>query len=103
MVGSRRMVFMNHPGSCIDERNIVMTRRIIGGMSLMGLVGLEVCQWRIGVPLVIVWVLLMGLGGLLWAMVDFFGDDYRAGGTWPESTSPDHYDGEEPHLRASCS
>ena len=78
-----------------------MTRRIIGGMSLMGLVGLEVCQWRIGVPLVIVWVLLMGLGGLLWAMFDFFGDDHHADDKRQGSASLDHHDGEEPHNHFS--
>ena len=39
-----------------------MTRGIIAWVLLMGLVSLEVCQWRIGVPLVIVWVLLTGMG-----------------------------------------
>ena len=74
-----------------------MSQGIIGAMLLMGLVGLEVCQWRIGVPLVIVWVLLMGLGGLLWAMLDFFGDDHHAEDKRQESASPDPHDREEPH------
>ncbi len=47
---------------------------------LMGLVSLEVCRWRIGVPLVIVWVSLLGLGGLLWVLVfNIFGNDKRHG------------------------
>ncbi|MEP6891678.1 MAG: hypothetical protein ABI955_13375 [Nitrospirota bacterium] len=55
-----------------------MTRGIIGWVLLMGLVSLEVCQWRIGVPLVIVWISLLGLGGLLWVLVfNFFGEDKR--------------------------
>ena len=56
-----------------------MTRGIIVWVLLMGLVSLEVCRWRIGVPLVIVWISLLGLGGLLWALVNFFGDDKRQG------------------------
>ena len=55
-----------------------MTRGIIVWVLLMGLVSLEVCRWRIGVPLVIVWISLLGLGGLLWALVfNIFGDDKR--------------------------
>ncbi len=57
-----------------------MTRGIIGWVLLMGLVSLEVCGWRIGVPLVIVWISLLGLGGLLWVLVfNIFGDDTRQG------------------------
>ncbi len=57
-----------------------MTRGIIVWALLMGLVSLEVCRWRIGVPLVIVWVSLLGLGGLLWVLVfNIFGDDKRHG------------------------
>ena len=78
-----------------------MSQGIIGAMLLMGLVGLEVCQWRIGVPLVIVWVLLMGLGGLLWAMLDFFGDDHHADDKRQESASPVPHDREEPYDRSS--
>ena len=78
-----------------------MTQGIIGAMLLMGLVGLEVCQWRIGVPLVIVWVLLLGLGGLIWAMLDFFGDDHQAGDKQQGNAWPDHHDGEEPHEGSS--
>jgi hypothetical protein len=52
----------------------------------MGLVSLEVCQWRIGVPLVIVWVLLTGMGGLLWALIlNIAGDDDHAGDTRQKS------------------
>ena len=55
-----------------------MTRGIIGWVLLMGLVSLEVCRWRIGVPLVIVWISFLGLGGLLWVLVfNIFGDDKR--------------------------
>lgn len=55
-----------------------MTRGVIVWVLLMGLVSLEVCQWRIGVPLVIVWISLLGLGGLLWILVfNFFGEDKR--------------------------
>ncbi len=69
---------MNNPGSSINERNATMTRGIIVWVLLMGLVSLEVCQWRIGVPLVIVWISLLGLGGLLWVLVfNFFGEDKR--------------------------
>ena len=57
-----------------------MTRGIIVWALLMGLVSLEVCRWRIGVPLVIVWISLLGLGGLLWVLVfNIFGDDKRHG------------------------
>jgi len=69
---------MNNPGSSINERNAAMTRGIIVWVLLMGLVSLEVCQWRIGIPLVIVWISLLGLGGLLWVLVfNIFGDDKR--------------------------
>lgn len=69
---------MNTPGSSINERNAAMIRGIIVWVLLMGLVSLEVCQWRIGVPLVIVWISLLGLGGLLWVLVfNFFGEDKR--------------------------
>jgi hypothetical protein len=57
-----------------------MTRGIIVWVLLMGLVSLEVCSWRIGVPLVIVWLSLLGFGGLLWILVfNIFGDDTRQG------------------------
>ncbi len=57
-----------------------MTRGIVVWVLLMGLVSLEVCRWRIGVPLVIVWVSLLGLGGLLWVLVfNIFGNDKRHG------------------------
>jgi len=69
---------MNNPGSSINEMNAAMTRGIIVWVLLMGLVSLEVCQWRIGVPLVIVWISLLGLWGLLWVLVfNFFGEDKR--------------------------
>jgi len=69
---------MNNPDSSINERNAAMTRGIIVWVLLMVLVSLEVCQWRIGVPLVIVWISLLGLGGLLWVLVfNFFGEDKR--------------------------
>lgn len=42
------------------------------GMSvsvlMIGLLGLEICQWHIGIPLMVVWTLLMGLLGLIWAI-----------------------------------
>ena len=73
---------MNNPGSSINERNAAMTRGIIVWVLLMGLVSLEVCQWRIGIPLVIVWISLLGLGGLLWAVVfNIADDDDHAGDT----------------------
>lgn len=58
-----------------------MTRGItVWVLLLMGLVSLEVCRWRIGVPLVIVWLSLLGLAGLLWVLVfNIFGDDTRQG------------------------
>jgi hypothetical protein len=77
---------MNNPGSSINERTAAMARGIIVWVLLMGLVSLEVCQWRIGVPLVIVWVLLTGMGGLLWALVlNIAGDDDHAGDTRQKS------------------
>jgi hypothetical protein len=92
---------MNNPGSSINERNAAMTRGIIVWVLLMGLVSLEVCQWRIGVPLVIVWISLLGLGGLLWALVfNIAGDDDHAGDKQQGSSSLDHHDGEEPHNRS---
>jgi hypothetical protein len=60
-----------------------MTLVIVTSVLLAGLVGLEICQWHIGIPLIIVWVLLMGLLGILWAMVlniyveDRYPDDYQ--------------------------
>lgn len=60
-----------------------MTLGIVMSVLLAGLVGLEICQWHIGIPLIIVWVLLIGLLGLIWAMVlniyveDHYPDDYR--------------------------
>ena len=77
---------MNNPGSSINERTAAMTRGIIVWVLLMGLVSLEVCQWRIGVPLVIVWVLLTGMGGLLWTLLlNIAGDDDHAGDTRQKS------------------
>ena len=74
-----------------------MTRGIIVWVLLMGLVSLEVCQWRIGIPLVIVWISLLGLGGLLWALVfNIFGDDKRQG-----NASPNDHDEEKSHDRSS--
>jgi len=61
----------------------VMKLGIIVSIVLMGLLGLEICQWHIGIPLLIVWALLMGLLGLIWAMAltiyvdDQYPDDYR--------------------------
>lgn len=60
-----------------------MTLGIIVSVLLMGLLGLEICQWHIGIPLMIVWALLMGLLGVVWTMVfsiyvdDQYPDDYR--------------------------
>ena len=77
---------MNNPGSSINERNAAMTRGIIVWVLLMGLVSLEVCQWRIGVPLIIVWISLLGLGGLLWTLVlSIADDDDQAGDTRQKS------------------
>lgn len=59
-----------------------MTLRIIVSVLLMGLLALEICQWHIGIPLIIVWTLLMGLLGLIWAIAlstyvdDQYPDDY---------------------------
>lgn len=65
---------------CRREGTAAMTRGIVVWVLLMGLVSLEVCRWRIGVPLVIVWVSLLGLGGLLWVLVfNIFGNDKRHG------------------------
>ena len=41
---------------------------MIVSVLMMGLLGLEICQWHIGIPLIVVWTLLMGLLGLIWAM-----------------------------------
>jgi hypothetical protein len=42
------------------------------GMSvavlMIGLLGLEICQWHIGIPLMVVWTLLIGLLGFVWAI-----------------------------------
>ena len=79
-----------------------MTRGIVIWIVLMGLVSLEVCRWRIGIPLVIVWVLLGGLGGLLWVLLlNTFGDDQhpdddRQAG----SGSLAHHGGEKPLNRS---
>ena len=60
-----------------------MTLGIIVSILLMGLLGLEICQWHIGISLMIVWALLLGLLGLIWAMAlsiyvdDQYPDDYR--------------------------
>lgn len=78
-----------------------MARGITVWVLLMGLVSLEVCRWRIGIPLVIVWALLIGLGGLLWALVfNIFGSDHHADDTRQESASPDYYDGEKSYDRS---
>jgi hypothetical protein len=85
-----------------DERTVFMARGILVWALLMGLVSLEVCRWRIGVPFIIVWVLLVGLGGLLGVLVlntfgdDQYVDDNRQGG----SGSLAHHGGEEPHIRS---
>lgn len=60
-----------------------MTMGIVMSVLLTGLVGLEICQWHIGIPLIVVLALLMGLLGLIWAMVlniyveDHYPDDYH--------------------------
>ena len=76
-----------------------MTQGIIAAVVLMGLVGLEICQWNIGVPLVIVWALLMGTLGLVWAVgLSIFDDDVhphddQQGG----SLTSESHDGGTPH------
>jgi hypothetical protein len=48
-------------------------------------------QWMI------VWVLLMGLVGLIWVMVlDFLGDGHHPHDKRQENPSPEPYDGEKP-------
>ena len=60
-----------------------MTLGMVISVLLTGLVGLEICQWHIGIPLIIVWTLLMGLLGCIWALVlniyveDHYPDDYQ--------------------------
>jgi hypothetical protein len=94
---------MNNPGSPIDERIVVMARGIMVGVLLMGLVSLEVCRWRIGIPLVIVWVLLIGLGGLLWVLVlNIFGNDHHADDT-RQGHLADQHNGGEPTIAHSSS
>ena len=79
-----------------------MIQRIIACVFLMGLVGLEVCQWHIGLPFIMVWTLLMGLLGLLWVMVlSIFGDDLPAhDNRQGQSPSSELHDGEEPLGRS---
>ena len=80
-----------------------MTQGIIASVLLMGLVSLEICQWNIGVPWIIVWVLLMGMLGLIWAIgLNIFDDDIHThddqqGG----SLSSDPHDGEKLHELSS--
>jgi hypothetical protein len=79
-------VFMAILGLLHDERTVFMARGILVWALLMGLVSLEVCQWRIGIPLVIVWISLLGLGGLLWAVAfNIAGDDDHTGDTRQKS------------------
>jgi hypothetical protein len=65
------------------EGEAAMTLGMVISVLLAGLVGLEICQWHIGIPLIIVWALLMGLLGFIWAMVlniyveDHYPDDYQ--------------------------
>jgi hypothetical protein len=85
-----------------DERKAFMARGILVWALLMGLVSLEVCRWRIGVPFIIVWLLLVGLGGLLWVLVlNTFGDDqYVDDNRQAGNGSLAHHGGEEPHIRS---
>jgi hypothetical protein len=96
-------VFMVILGLLHDERTVFMARGILMWALLMGLVSLEVCRWRVGIPLVIVWVLLGGLGGLLWVLLlNIAGDD----GQHPDDDrqagngSLAHHDGKAPHNRS---
>ena len=79
-----------------------MTRGILVWVLLMGLVSLEVCQWRIGGPFIIVWVLLAGLGGLLWVLLlNTFGDGQHPGDDRQAGNgSLAHHDGKAPHNRS---
>lgn len=80
-----------------------MTRGIIASVLLMGLVGLEICQWNIGIPWIIVWVLLMGMLGLIWAVgLNIFNDDIhphddQQGGNLTSESN----DGGKPHEHSS--
>jgi hypothetical protein len=79
-----------------------MTRGIVVWIMLMGLVSLEVCRWRVGIPLVIVWVLLGGLGGLLWVLIlKICADEHHADDTWQGSATQDQDNGEGPHNHFS--
>lgn len=50
----------------------------------------------------IVWVLLMGLGGLIWVIVlDIRGAKHHTRDKRVGSPSPEPHDGEEPHERSS--
>lgn len=99
--------FMKSPGQPMAAPSMkgdaAMTQGIIAAVVLMGLVGLEICQWNIGVPWIIVWVLLMGMLGLVWAIgLNIFDDDIhphddQQGG----SLSSDPHDGEKPHEHSS--
>ena len=85
-----------------DERAAFMARGILVWTLLMGLVSLEVCQWRIGVPFIIVWVLLVGLGGFLWVLLlNTFGDDQHPDDDRQAGSGAlAHHDGEAPHNRS---
>jgi hypothetical protein len=85
-----------------DERTAFMARGILVWALLMGLVSLEACRWRIGVSFIIVWVLLVGLGGLLWALLlNTFGDDQHPDDVRQAGNGSlaDH-DGKAPHIRS---
>jgi hypothetical protein len=50
----------------------------------------------------IVWVLLMGLVGLIWVIVlDILGDDHHTHDNQQGSPSPEPHDGEDSHERSS--
>jgi hypothetical protein len=51
---------------------------------------------------VIVWVLFIGLAGLIWVMVlDILCYDHHSHDKQQETASPEPRDGEEPHERSS--
>ena len=94
---------MNSPGQPMAAPSMkgdaAMTQGIIASVLLMGLVGLEICQWNIGIPWIIVWALLMGTLGLVWAVgLNIFDDDIhphddQQGG----SLTSESHDGGTPH------
>ncbi len=79
-----------------------MTQGIIASVVLMGLVGLEICQWNIGIPWIIVWVSLMSMLGLIWAVgLNIFDDDIHPHDDQQGGSFTSAHDGGKPHEHSS--